>query len=237
MTRDITELNSFYNTPLGSKAADSILEIIKDIWPDLKGTIVLGIGYPLPYFNELTKSTDRQLVFMPAAQGISHWPDPEHNVSALIDEDSLPLADESIDRIIVIHALEHTQAVPVFLRELWRILKSDGRIIFITPNRRGLWARFDNTPFGHGNPYTTSQLSQLLRDNLFTPLTSRCGLYLLPSYLRLALSLSKISDYFPQQFKSRFSGIIALEATKHVYSIYPARGKRVSIAVKVVGSV
>ena len=50
--------------------------------------------------------------------------------------------------------------------EIWRVLSGNGRLLVIAPNRRGIWARFEHTPFGHGRPYTSSQLYRLLRDTL-----------------------------------------------------------------------
>jgi hypothetical protein len=37
-----------------------------------------------------------------------------------------------------------------------------GEVLLIVPNRRGLWARSETTPFGHGHPYTLRQLTHLL---------------------------------------------------------------------------
>jgi len=55
------------------------------------------------------------------------------------------------------------------LREVWRVLAPSGRMMAIIPNRRGVWTRTDNTPFGHGRPYSRSQITQLLRQTWFTP--------------------------------------------------------------------
>ena len=52
------------------------------------------------------------------------------------------------------------------LREVWRVLAPSGRMMAIMPNRRGVWTRTDNTPFGHGRPYSRSQITQLLRADL-----------------------------------------------------------------------
>ena len=58
------------------------------------------------------------------------------------------------------------------LKEIWRVLAGGGRLLVVAPNRRGIWARLDLTPFGSGQPYTMSQLSRLLRDEQFTPVGS-----------------------------------------------------------------
>ena len=45
------------------------------------------------------------------------------------------------------------------LREIWRVMASGGQLLAVVPNRRGLWARMDTTPFGHGRPYSRSQIT------------------------------------------------------------------------------
>src|ERR1700737_3982393 len=55
------------------------------------------------------------------------------------------------------------------LREVWRVLAPSGRLIAVIPNRRGVWTRTDNTPFGHGRPYSRAQINELLRQTWFTP--------------------------------------------------------------------
>ena len=39
--------------------------------------------------------------------------------------------------------------------------------MIIVPNRRGVWARSDISPFGHGRPYSRPQLSRLLQQAEF----------------------------------------------------------------------
>ena len=62
------------------------------------------------------------------------------------------------------------------IRERWptaegqRVLAPSGRVIAVIPNRRGVWTRTENTPFGHGRPYSRSQITELLRQTWFTPI-------------------------------------------------------------------
>ena len=63
---------------------------------------------------------------------------------------------------------------------MWRVLSPEGRLMLVVPNRRGVWARLDNTPFGQGRPYSRRQLEVLVRDALFTPLDLSGALYLPP---------------------------------------------------------
>ena len=85
-------------------------------------------------------------------------------LAALTDEFALPLADAAVDRVLLVHALEMSHEADALLREVWRVLASGGRLLAVVPNRRGLWARMDTTPFGHGRPCSRSQIVQVLRE-------------------------------------------------------------------------
>ena len=39
----------------------------------------------------------------------------------------------------------------------------------VVPNRRGLWARAERSPFGHGRPFSGRQLHRLLKLHGFEP--------------------------------------------------------------------
>ncbi len=136
-----------------------------------------------------------------------------------------------MDRVLLIHALEHAEALRPFLREVWRVMASGGRLIIVVPNRRGIWARIDSTPFGHGHPYTAGQISRLLRDNLFTPIRTRSALFIPPVAWRLWLSSAGAWEQLGERWFPRFSGVVMIEAGKQIYAptavrAVPAKAKR-----------
>ena len=45
---------------------------------------------------------------------------------ALVDEDALPFPDAAFDCLLVVHGLEVSEAQRPLLRELWRVLTSEG---------------------------------------------------------------------------------------------------------------
>src|SRR6202034_4340543 len=90
-------------------------------------------------------------------------------LAALVEEDELPLTDSAVDRVLLVHSLEMSADPAELLREAWRVRAAGGRRMAVVPNRRGVWARMDTTPFGHGRHYSRSQITQLLRDTWFTP--------------------------------------------------------------------
>ena len=78
-------------------------------------------------------------------------------------------------------ALECGEHTADMLKEMWRVLTGSGRILIVVPNRRGIWAQTDRTPFGQGHPYSASQLSKVLRANMFIPIQTQHALYVPPT--------------------------------------------------------
>ncbi len=218
MSADVVDLRDFYATPLGRRAREAIRARLREIWPDLRGQRVAGIGYAVPYLRGFLSEAERVLALMPAAQGVLHWPPEGPNVAALVDEAALPLPDVSLDRLVVVHALEHAEQLRPLLREIWRVMAGSGRVVFVVPNRRGIWARVDSTPFGHGQPYSARQLSRLLRENLFTPTAIRPALFSLPFESRLLLSSAPAWERIGRRLFERFAGAVLVEATKTLYA-------------------
>jgi SAM-dependent methyltransferase len=218
MWTDVVDLRDFYGSPLGQTARRLIGQRLRALWPDLVGQRVAGVGYATPYLRPFLGEAERVLALMPAAQGVLHWPVEGPNAAALIDEAALPLPDLSVDRILVVHALEHAEQVRPFLREIWRVLAPSGRVAFVVPNRRGIWARLDRTPFGHGQPYTAGQLSRLLRDGQFTPTATASALFTLPFHSRLLLTSARAWERIGSTLFVRFAGVVLVEAGKQLYA-------------------
>lgn len=226
MAYDVVNFCEFYSTPLGQVAGHQIQRCIHHIWPDLTGQNVLGIGYALPYLDFYLKPSECVFAFMPAQRGVVLWPDSGPSRIALIEEGSLPLPDQSVDRILMIHTLEHTERPRQLLREAWRVLRGQGRLLVIVPNRRSMWAHLESTPFGHGQPYTMTQLTTLLKSNLFMPVSTKRSLYMVPSQSRLMMACAPFLDQIGNQTLQKFSGIVCVEAMKQVYAGTPVRLRR-----------
>ena len=160
MSIDVVDLRNFYGQRLGVVARRFVGRGIRALWRDTAGERVLGIGYATPYLGLFREEAERCLAFMPAAQGVVKWPPTRPALAALVDETELPLTDSAVDRVLLVHALEMAHDPVALLREVWRVLAAGGRLLAVVPNRRGLWARMDTTPFGHGRPYSRSQITR-----------------------------------------------------------------------------
>jgi SAM-dependent methyltransferase len=217
MSIDITDLRSFYASPLGHVTRRFVGRAIDGFWGPLTGLRVLGLGYAPPYLSAARGSCERALVFMPAHQGVVNWPSTGASASALVDLLMMPLPDASIDRVLLVHALENVESPSELLHEIWRILTPGGRIILVAPNRRGVWARMDTTPFGYGQPYSRSQLKSLMRQTWFSPEGWAETLYMPPLRNRVLISTAQAWERMGSSFSLPFAGLHIVEATKQLY--------------------
>jgi SAM-dependent methyltransferase len=221
MHRDVVDLREFYRTSLGQVALRQVKRRIREFWPDLTGQSVLGLGYVTPYLRPFIGEADRVIAVMPATQGVIFWPPEGPGLTALSEEANLPFDDLSFDRVLVVHGLEPTENSRQLLREIWRVLAGGGRMMIIAANRSGLWSMTERTPFGHGSPYSPSQLNHMLRDNLFVPERTAGALYIPPVRSRFWLSTAPAWERLGGRWFSTFAGVTMVEATKQLYAVTP----------------
>ena len=223
---DVVDLRNFYAQRLGTVARRFVSRGIRARWTDTSALRVLGIGYATPYLGLFREEAERCLAMMPAPQGVVRWPSSRPALAALVEEDDLPLTDSAVDRVLLVHALEASSDPVGLLREVWRVLSGGGRLLAVVPNRRGLWARMDTTPFGYGRPYSRSQITHLLRETWFTPTGWGEALYVPPIargwFLRSAVAWERTGA----TLSAPFAGVHIVEATKQVYRAIPARRER-----------
>ncbi|MGO4440872.1 class I SAM-dependent methyltransferase [Rhizobium sp. RAF56] len=225
MHADIVDLRQFYHSELGRFAEQSIAAALTSLWARLPEERLVGLGYVVPYLDRFREDTERTFAFMPAGQGAVNWPMGSASATALVFDEELPLPDSSIDRVLMVHSLEFAESPRETLKELWRILAPGGRLVIVVPNRRGVWARMEHTPFGSGRPYSRGQLTALLRETNFTPGATAEALFFPPSKLRAVLSLRRVFERLGRVLSPVFSGVIVVEAQKRLYQGLPVAAR------------
>lgn len=223
MHLDAFDLKDFYARRLGLMVRRLLRRRIRTCWEDVRGMRVFGLGYATPYLAEFRNEARCLGALMPSGFGALPWPDRAPSMSALVDETELPLDDEAADRILLVHMLEWSERSRTLLREIWRVLSPNGRVLIVVPNRRGLWARVDTTPFGYGSPFSRSQLTTLLKDSMFQPEGWQYALYLPPFNWRILTRWPAFWERLGLILWPTFSGVILVEATKQVYAAMPVR--------------
>ncbi len=225
MSVDIVDLREFYHSPLGRVAEQSIAMALSSLWSRLPEERLVGLGYAVPYLERFRADTERTFAFMPASQGAVNWPAGELSDTALVFDEELPLPDSSVDRVLMVHSLEFAENPRETLKELWRVLAPGGRLVIVVPNRRGVWARMEHTPFGSGRPYSRGQLTNLLRETNFTPAASAEALFFPPSKIHSVLRVRHAFETMGRRFWPVFSGVIVLEAQKRLYQGLPVAAR------------
>ncbi|MFO1242148.1 MAG: methyltransferase domain-containing protein [Rickettsiales bacterium] len=218
---DVLTIRQFYSSPVGLETRRTLINAIRRFWPGAAGDSMIGIGYVLPVLR--TYLGDASLIgsFMPRSLGAIYWPADTANHSILIDELQLPLKDQSVNRVIVSHTLEHTPHINSFLKEIWRVLVPGGRALILVPNRRGIWVRASDTPFGSGTPFTIAQLRHRAALANFTFVRADTTLFFPPSSLRIMIRISRALEWMGRIFLPGYGGVILLEVEKQIYAAIP----------------
>jgi SAM-dependent methyltransferase len=236
MRLDSGELAGFYEAAVGRAARHVICHRIRQIWPDLHGLRLFGYGFAVPYLKPYLGETERVVALMPSRTGVLAWP-AERPLSVLGEEDCLPFADAMFDRILIVHGLEGADAVRALLRQLWRVLAPEGRILAIVPNRASLWAQMESSPFACGRPFHKGELSALLRDTLFQPLRWEKALYMPPFSGRRLSRFGAGLERLGRRFMPGLAGVHLVEASKSLYAPLrqTAQGRRQPARAHVAG--
>lgn len=225
------DLKEYYLTPQGEVVARLLLKRFRALWPtaDVKGEVMIGAGYALPYLGAIN-GPRKTFAVLSGAMGAVVWPVGGPQRCALSDHGVWPLPASSTDYILLVHELEYAEDPAAVLEEAWRVLKPEGRLMLVVPNRTGFWARSEKTPFGHGRPFTNKQLHDLLRDGNFV-LEQMTGALLAPPFRHKALS-ETVAPFLEvlAPFCSALCGVSVAEASKRLYS--PIRGKPRPVASK-----
>jgi SAM-dependent methyltransferase len=221
---DVVELREFYASPLGNATRRLISAKLRPRLGNLHDATVMGLGFASPYLDDIAFDIPRSFSFMLARQGVIQWPPQEKVKSALIDEYDLPLVESAINLAMVVHGLELTDSPLEMLREIWRVMAPQGRLLLVVPNRRGLWASFDSSPFGYGQPFSRTQLGGLLKEAQFSAQSWTYALQMPPISKGFILKSAGAIERVGEWLTPRLSGVIIVEAVKQVYAF--SSGKR-----------
>lgn len=215
MRTDILDLHDFYARPLGGRVRAALLGHLTGRWGDGKGLRIAGFGHATPYLESFA-AAERVLALAPAGQGVMRWPGGGGNRAALGEECRWPLPDASLDRLLIVHGLEEAPDPKRLMREAWRVLANDGRLIVVAAHRRGLWSIFETTPFAHGRPFLCRQLFALMAEALFRPIEWTGALYFPPIDSRALLRVAAAWERAGARLWPFLGGVLMIEAGKEL---------------------
>lgn len=219
MRRDALELDRFYRSRRGMTAKAMIERRLAAIWPDVRDLDILGCGFATPYLDDMRPVARRAVAFMPAGQG-AIIPSMPSRV-AMGDETHMPFPDAMFDRLLMIHMLEEADNLGALLREAWRVLAPEGRMVVVTAARAGVWAWLDSTPFGHGRPFSRGQLTRLLDDSMFQTTAWSRALYAPPFNWAAHRGVATAWEKTGETVWGGLGGVILVEAVKRTGALHP----------------
>ena len=218
MRQPAATLEAFYESRLGQCAARLISERMLDLWGKCEGQRVLGIGYPSPLLPLWQADAASCIGAVPEEIGEARLATSRGQALCLAPEQRLPFPEGLFDRVFLLHALEEADSPRQLLREAWRVLAPEGRIVVAVTNRRSMWSLVDSKPFGHGRPWTRGQLVRFLNDSLFQVTASSTAVHMPPLDWRLITAASKSWERAGELALPGLGGVVLVEAVKRLYS-------------------
>ena len=242
MHHDIEDLRRFYyQRALGRVVQRILRDRLMSRWmPDsCTGMNVAGFGFAAPMLRPYLTTARRVTALMPAPQGVMAWPAGMPNHSVLCDEDAWPIDTGSIDRLVLLHGLETSDRPAALLAEAWRVLGPGGRMIAMVPNRAGLWAASDRTPYGLGRSYTAGQLESQMRKAGFAADWNGSAVYIPPSERRFWLGSAQMWERTGTRIsRVLIAGMVLMELTKQTRApIGPAQRRHVPSPIELLDGV
>ncbi|GEN62046.1 methyltransferase type 11 [Acetobacter oeni] len=222
MHDEVRTAAAFYASPAGERTVRLLGPHLTRRWPELTGQRLLGLGFAAPYLplwddsSALTVAARLKAAISSSESSIIHYPR-----ECVVSGKGLPFDDLSFDRILMIHALETDHAEAGLLRAVWKILKDDGRLLLVIPNRRGLWAFSDTTPFGQGTPFSQGQIRLRLGQAMFHVEHSETGLYVPPFRKFGSGKIGQTIEKAGGTVLPAFGGVVIVEAVKNIWSGLP----------------
>lgn len=214
MYPDLTYVRGWYASSLGMVVQGLLLRKLIKRWLDLRGQRVLLVGYGVPWGEAWP---DAQItVAMPAEFGASPWPEAGASKVCMVWEGELPFSDQQFDRILLVHTLEFADQPKALLRECWRCLKADGRVLAVLPNRTGVWCQREISPFARGRPYSVGQLTRVFQRCHFHITRTDFALFMPPTKWRRLWPLAGTFERVGEIFFTVLGGVVMVEGRKDV---------------------
>lgn len=218
MRQPAATLEAFYRSRLGAAAASLIGTRVSDLWGSCEGLRVLGIGYPSPILPIWQGNAATCIGAVPEEIGPVRLSGERGQSLCVVPEHKLPFPEALFDRVFLLHALEEADSPRQLLREAWRVLAPEGRIVIAVTNRRSMWSLADNKPFGHGRPWTRQQLVRFLNDSLFQVTASTTAVHMPPLDWRLITAAANSWERSGELVLPGLGGVVLVEAVKRLYS-------------------
>jgi SAM-dependent methyltransferase len=212
--------NLWYQSPLGLHLLEKIKGSLDKVLSTSFGYYALSVG---------CESLSREILENCRVKHLFRIGQGEQDIDVNINNTSLPIASDSTDLVVLIHALSQSADPHGLLREVNRVLIPDGKLIIIDFNPISLWGLrhlfqswLEDAPWA-GHYYTAQRLKDWTSLLGFEQLHHyRCG-YVLPLNYQKLLQRSRILSKFSERWLTFSGAINVLVFEKNTIPLTPIR--------------
>lgn len=213
------EMEQWFETPLGSLLLDSERALIGPVLERIFGYHILQLGSS--NCSMLQDSPIRhQILFSPSPNAYPSMP--------VADNESLPLVSNSLDAVLVHHALDFTLDSYRLLREATRVLMPGGKLLIVGFNPMSSWrvrkaVSWKTEPPWNARYLSSSRVSDWLKLLDFQIEKVSHGGFLLPIDRPSVLGSAQRFEEWGRRFSLPVGAIYFIEAAKDSMPITPIR--------------
>jgi SAM-dependent methyltransferase len=210
-------LCQWFDSPVGQAVLQAEKQLVSHHLGRMFGYHILQLGCSSRHSMIADSPVGHKVIFSPEFDGQSRLP--------VADDEQLPLANDSIDVVLVHHALDFTRDSHTLLREATRVLRPGGQLLILGFNPLSLWGlkkllKIKSEVAWSGRFISQHRVSDWLKLLELRVEKVEYGLHFLPSRWRKAASQAGTQSH-GGRFTSPFGGAYLVISTKRVLPITP----------------
>lgn len=211
-------LNQWFQSPQGAAVLEAELSAVKPVVNRIFGYHILQIGCSEEHSLIEESPAGHKIIFAPSYR--------EGSKNAVANNEELPLANDSIDAVVLHHALDFTEDSHKLLREATRVLRPGGEMVIIGFNPYSPWGFWKLFKRRIHIPWRARFLSRHRLTDWLRLLdlhidSVRFGLHFLPLKNRKLLRTAQRLERFGNRLHSPLGGAYIIVCLKQVVPLTP----------------